>query len=102
MRCSPTVSFRLTYMIIVRLFSWLALLTRTGSAKNIEILVLRHEISILHRQVGTARPSWPDRAMLSALARLLPRALRRHRIVTPAVVLAWHRRLVDRKWTHPH
>lgn len=73
MRCSPTVSFRLTYMIIVRLFSWLALLTRTGSAKNIEILVLRHEISILRRQVGTARPLARSRYVVRTGAIAAPR-----------------------------
>jgi hypothetical protein len=89
------------YQLILKVFSWLALLARSSAAKDAEILVLRHEVAVLRRQRATAKPTWSDRALLAAPTRLLPKALRAHRIVTPATLLAWHRRLVAKKWTKP-
>jgi len=67
------MALQLLYLVFCQLTDWLALLARGQASKNAEILVLRHEIAVLRRQVARPRPTWPDRAILSALTRLLPR-----------------------------
>jgi putative transposase len=95
------VTVRLLYLIFRQLMAWLGLLARSSTSKNAEILVLRHEVAVLRRQVRRPRLSWADRAVFAALTRLLSQAGRLHRIVTPATVLRWHRDLVTRRWTQP-
>jgi putative transposase len=96
---------RLIYRSLTTLLSWLALSARSPASKNAEILILRHEVAVLRRGNPKPRTGWADRAVLAALARILPTALRAHRIVTPATLVRWHRRmitLITRKWTYPH
>ena len=96
------MSFRLLYLIMIRVFGWLLLLGRSQASKDAEIMVLRHEVTVLRRQIARPKPDWAGRAVLAALSRLLPAALRSHRLVTPGTLLAWHRRLIKRKWTYPN
>ncbi|WP_261559008.1 hypothetical protein [Frankia tisae] len=72
------MSVRLLYLIFVRVCSWLVLLGRSSASKNIELLVLRHEVAVLRRTRPEPRWDWADRAVLAALIRLLPTTLIEH------------------------
>ena len=90
------------YAVVRRLLEFVVLLGRGDQAKELEILVLRHELSILRRQVGRPRFETHDRILLTALSRMLPRRSWTAFSVRPETLLAWHRRLVARRWTYPH
>jgi putative transposase len=96
------VALRLLYLIFLHLLNVLTLLGRSSASKDIELLVLRHEVAVLRRTTRRPRLDWADRAILAALVRRLPPLLRVHRLVTPGTILRWHRRLVANKWTYPH
>src|SRR3954451_20794471 len=89
-------ALRLAYLILARVLSWLALLARSDAAKDVEILVLRHEGAGLRRHHPRPTLSWADRAFFSALSRLLPPPLRRLRLVSPRTLLRSHAQLVAR------
>ena len=90
-------------MAVLRVFGWLALLARSDRAKDAEILILRHQVAVLQRQVKNPRLSRADRAVLAALARLLPGSqLRQLRlIISPRTLLRWHADLVRRRRAYP-
>src|SRR3954451_23859084 len=95
------VSLRLLYLIFQQVLGLLLLLGRTSATKDVELLVLRHEVAILRRTNTRPRLDWADRAVIAALVLRLPRVLRCRRVVTPDTILRWHRRLVRRRWTYP-
>jgi transposase InsO family protein len=90
------------YVLACRLFELMVLLARRERSKELEILVLRHELSILRRQVRRPQFAARDRLLLAALSRVLPRRSWPLFLVTPETLLRWHRQLVARHWTYPH
>lgn len=93
------MALQLIYLVISKLAGWMVLRTRSDTSKEIEILVLRHQLSVLQRRAPRPRITWPDRAILAALTRLLPTRRRLGLLVTPATILRWHKRLVSGRWT---
>jgi hypothetical protein len=94
------VSLRLLYLILWQVLGLVLLMGRASATKDVELLVLRHEVAILRRTNPRPRMDWADRAVFAALVRRLPRSLRCHRLVTPNTILRWHRRLVRRRSRH--
>jgi hypothetical protein len=95
------MALRLVYLTFCQVPRWLALLARRSAAKDVELLLLRHEVAVLRRQVARPRVDWADRAVLAGLARILPRRPWCGLFVQPATLLRWHRDLVRRRWTYP-
>ena len=92
---------KLAYFTLCRSIQLLALLGRSGAAKDLEILVLRHQLTVLRRQLPRPRLEPADRALLAALSRVLPRTRWSCFFVKPETLLRWHRRLVAGAWTDP-
>ena len=93
------MALRLIYQMFSTLLGWIALRVRSDPSKEIEILVLRHQLAVLQRRTPRPRMSWTDRALIAALTRLLPMRQRLGLLVTPATILRWHRQLIARRWT---
>ena len=90
------------YSLVRRAAELLRIDRMDATAKDAEILVLRHQLAVLQRQGTRPRFSWSDRALVATLARLVPRDRWAAFLVTPETILRWHRALVRRRWTYPH
>jgi hypothetical protein len=93
---------KLAYLTLCRSIQALALLARGDATKDLEILVLRHQLAVLRRQTPRPRLERADRALLAAVSRVLPRSRWSCFFVKPETLLRWHRRLVAGAWTYPH
>ena len=90
----------LVYRILYRFLASLARLTvRSGRSKDLEIIVLRHQLGVLRRQVDRPELTDADRSLLGAIAAALPRPSRAGGLVTPDTLLGWHRRRIVGHWT---
>ena len=96
------MSASLVYLLIRQILQMLTQLARDGGAKDVELLVLRHQVAVLRRQVHRPELRPDDRVVLAALSRLLPRARWSAFFVTPGTLLRWHRQLLARHWTYSH
>src|SRR4051812_2320457 len=94
------MSASLVYLLLRQVLQMLTQLARDGGAKDVELLVLRHQIAVLRRQVHRPALEPADRVVLAALSRLLPRTRWSAFFVTPATLLRWHRQLIARHWTY--
>jgi putative transposase len=98
-RHDPLMALRLIYQVFTTLLGWIVLRSRSDTTKDIEILVLRHQLAVLQRRTPRPRITWTDRAIIAMPTRLLPVRRRRGLLVTPATILRWHRQLIARCWT---
>jgi putative transposase len=90
----------LGYLVLRCLLQVVLLRSRSETFKELEIVVLRHELSVLRRQAGRPQLRPGDRILLAAASRLLPRSRWGSFFVTPTTLLRWQRRLVARRWTY--
>ena len=98
----PIVALSFLYRLVRSVVEFIRIHRMDALAKDAEILLLRHQLAILRRQVARPRFSWTDRALVAALARLVPRERWATFLITPETILRWHRALVRRRWTYPH
>jgi transposase InsO family protein len=98
---AQAVVLSLIYRLVSRVVDLMRIRRMSEAEKDMEILVLRHQLEVLRRQLGRVRHEPADRVVLAGLARLLPRRCWSAFVVTPATLLRWHRELVRRRWTCP-